>query len=122
MRRSLLQNNYAASANRSPESDPRIAAETVAIPGVDKLTGYLVKPKAPGRHPAIIVIHENCGLNPHIKDVTRRFGTEGFLALGVDCLSPVGGTPDRRGPGAHHDRPAQAGDAIASLARGRWRC
>src|SRR5690606_37685360 len=58
-----------------------------------KLSGYLVKPKVAGRHPAVIVIHENRGLNPHIKDVTRRFGTEGFLALGVDYLSPMGGTP-----------------------------
>ena len=41
----------------------------------------------------MVVIHENRGLNPHIKDVTRRFGTEGFVALGVDCLSPMGGTP-----------------------------
>jgi carboxymethylenebutenolidase len=88
----LLQNNYAV-AQVVAESDPRITAETVPIPGVDKLTGYLVRPKAAGRHPAVVVIHENRGLNPHIKDVTRRFGTEGFLALGVDCLSPMGGTP-----------------------------
>jgi carboxymethylenebutenolidase len=88
----LLQNNDAA-AQIVAETDPRIAAETVAIPGVDKLSGYLVKPKAAGRHPAVVVIHENRGLNAHIKDVTRRFGAEGFVALGVDCLSPMGGTP-----------------------------
>ena len=41
----------------------------------------------------VIVIHENRGLNPHIKDVTRRMATEGFIALGVDYLSPMGGTP-----------------------------
>jgi carboxymethylenebutenolidase len=41
----------------------------------------------------VIVIHENRGLNPHIKDVTRRFATEGFLAVGVDMLTPLGGTP-----------------------------
>jgi carboxymethylenebutenolidase len=40
------------------------------------------------------VIHENRGLNPHIKDVTRRFATEGFLALGPDYLTPQGGTPE----------------------------
>jgi carboxymethylenebutenolidase len=88
----LLQNDYAM-AQLVAEGDPRIAAETVAIAGVDKLSGYLVRPKAAGRHPAVVVIHENRGLNPHIKDVTRRFGTEGFVALGVDCLSPMGGTP-----------------------------
>jgi carboxymethylenebutenolidase len=42
----------------------------------------------------VLVIHENRGLNPHIKDVTRRFATEGFLALGLDFLSPQGGTTD----------------------------
>jgi carboxymethylenebutenolidase len=88
----VLQNNYAA-AQIVAESDARITAETVTIPGVDKLSGYLVRPKGAGRAPAVVVIHENRGLNPHIKDVTRRFGTEGFVALGIDCLSPMGGTP-----------------------------
>jgi carboxymethylenebutenolidase len=90
----ILQNNYAM-AQTVQESDPRITAETVDIPGVQGLKGYLVKPKAGGdKLPAVIVIHENRGLNPHIKDVTRRMATEGFLALGLDCLSPMGGTPE----------------------------
>ena len=64
------------------------------IPGTQGLKGYLVKPKdAAGKLPTVIVIHENRGLNPHIKDVTRRMATEGFIALGVDYLSPMGGTP-----------------------------
>jgi carboxymethylenebutenolidase len=63
------------------------------VPGVQGLTGYLVRPKAGGKHPAVLVIHENRGLNPHIKDVTRRVATEGFVALGLDYLSPIGGTP-----------------------------
>jgi carboxymethylenebutenolidase len=88
----LLQNNDAL-AQLVAENDPRIATETVPVPGVQKLTGYLARPKASGRHPAVIVIHENRGLNPHIRDVTRRFATEGFVALGVDYLSPMGGTP-----------------------------
>lgn len=86
----LLQNHAIA---QSMESDPRIMVSTVAIPGVDKLEGYLVKPREGGKYPAIIVIHENRGLNPHIKDVTRRFALDGFLALGVDYLAPQGGTP-----------------------------
>jgi carboxymethylenebutenolidase len=89
----MLENNY-AKAETIPESDPRIAAETVAIPGVAGLTGYLVTPKTAGKHGGVVVIHENRGLNPHIKDVTRRIGVEGFAALAVDCLSPMGGTPD----------------------------
>jgi len=88
----LLQNNYAL-AQTVPESDARISTETVEIPGVPGLKGYLVKPKTGDKLPTVIVIHENRGLNPHIMDVTRRFGTEGFIALGVDYLSPMGGTP-----------------------------
>jgi len=89
----ILQNNY-AKAQIVQENDPRIAAEMVDIPGAQGLKGYLVKPKdASGKLPTVIVIHENRGLNPHIKDVTRRMATEGFIALGVDYLSPMGGTP-----------------------------
>jgi len=89
----ILQNNY-AKAQIVQENDPRIAAEMVDIPGAQGLKGYLVKPKdASGKLPTVIVIHENRGLNPHIKDVTRRMATEGFIALGLDYLSPTGGTP-----------------------------
>ncbi len=89
----ILQNNYAM-AQIVQENDPRITAETVDIPGAQGLKGYLVKPKdAAGKLPTVIVIHENRGLNPHIKDVTRRMATEGFVALGLDYLSPMGGTP-----------------------------
>lgn len=59
-----------------------------------RLTGYLARLKGGGKRPAVIVIHENRGLNPHIKDVTRRIALSDFLALGVDMLSPLGGTPD----------------------------
>jgi carboxymethylenebutenolidase len=89
----VLQNNY-AHAQTVPEGDARITAEMVDIPGAQGLKGYLVKPKAGGdKLPTVIVIHENRGLNPHIKDVTRRMAIEGFIALGVDYLSPMGGTP-----------------------------
>lgn len=89
----ILQNNY-AQAQTVQENDPRITTETVDIPGAQGLKGYLVKPKdASGKLPTVIVIHENRGLNPHIKDVTRRMATEGFIALGLDYLSPMGGTP-----------------------------
>jgi carboxymethylenebutenolidase len=60
---------------------------------VQGLKGYLVKPKTGNDLPTVLVIHENRGLNPHIKDVTRRMATEGFTALGLDYLSPMGGTP-----------------------------
>ena len=57
------------------------------------MRGYLVTPTTPGPHPAVLVIHENRGLNPYIEDVARRFATEGFVALAPDGLSPVGGYP-----------------------------
>jgi carboxymethylenebutenolidase len=57
------------------------------------MRGYLVTPSAAGPHPAVLVIHENRGLNPYIEDVARRFATEGFVALAPDGLSPVGGYP-----------------------------
>ena len=88
----LLENNY-AQAQIVPETDPRLSTEMVDIPGVQGLKGYLVRPKAGGRLANVIVIHENRGLNPHIRDVTRRMAIEGFTALGVDFLGPMGGTP-----------------------------
>jgi carboxymethylenebutenolidase len=57
------------------------------------MSGYLAQPSGSERHPCVIVISENRGLNPHIEDVARRMAHEGFLALAPDILSPVGGTP-----------------------------
>jgi carboxymethylenebutenolidase len=58
-----------------------------------KMKGYLVTPKGTGPFPAVVVIHENRGLNPYIEDVARRLAVEGFLALAPDGLSPIGGYP-----------------------------
>jgi carboxymethylenebutenolidase len=58
-----------------------------------KMRGYLVSPSGPGPFPAVVVIHENRGLNPYIEDVARRLAVEGFLALAPDGLYPVGGYP-----------------------------
>lgn len=58
-----------------------------------KLSGYMARLKGTERRPAVIVIHENRGLNPHIRDVARRLAVEGFLAYAADMLSPLGGTP-----------------------------
>src|SRR5690606_6515765 len=57
------------------------------------MKAYLSRPKAGGKYGAVLVVHENRGLNPHIKDVTRRVAKAGFLALAPDALSPFGGTP-----------------------------
>jgi carboxymethylenebutenolidase len=57
------------------------------------MRGYLVRPTSDGPFPAVLVIHENRGLNPYIEDVARRAAVEGFLALAPDGLAPVGGYP-----------------------------
>jgi carboxymethylenebutenolidase len=59
----------------------------------DEMRGYLVQPKGEGPFPAVLVIHENRGLNPYIEDVARRAAMEGFLALAPDGLAPIGGYP-----------------------------
>ena len=86
----ILENNY-AHADILPEGDPRIVSETLKYEGG---AGYFVKPSAAGKYPGVIVIHENRGLNPHIKDVARRMAAEGFAALAPDYLSGLGGTPE----------------------------
>ncbi len=89
----LLQNDYAQAALVA-ENDARLATERVAYDSPKgKINGYLVRPKAKGKRPAIIVIQENRGLNPHIEDVARRLAVEGFLAFAPDLLSVSGGTP-----------------------------
>jgi carboxymethylenebutenolidase len=57
------------------------------------MRGYLVQPTSDGPFPAVLVIHENRGLNPYVEDVARRAAVEGFLALAPDGLAPVGGYP-----------------------------
>ena len=76
-----------------------VAAETVQFPSGDaQIEGYLVKPKTADKHPAILLIHENRGLNEHIRDVARRFASEGFVALAPDLLSRRGGTGKMKTP------------------------
>jgi carboxymethylenebutenolidase len=58
-----------------------------------RMRGYLVQPAGKGPFPAVVVIHENRGLNPYIEDVARRLAVEGFLALAPDGLAPIGGYP-----------------------------
>jgi carboxymethylenebutenolidase len=89
----LLQNDYARAAIVAPD-DARLAIDTVSYDaGGTKISGYLARPKEKGKRPAVLVIHENRGLNPHIQDVARRLALAGFLAYAVDLLSPLGGTP-----------------------------
>jgi carboxymethylenebutenolidase len=89
----LLEVNYAQAAT-VPEDDKDLVLEDVTWPGDGAtMQGYLARPKEKKKLGTVLVIHENRGLNPHIKDVTRRMAKEGFLALAPDALAPFGGTP-----------------------------
>jgi carboxymethylenebutenolidase len=89
----LLQNDYARAAIVPPD-DARLAIDTVSYDAQGtKINGYLARLKSKGKRPAVVVLHENRGLNPHIQDVARRIALEGFLTLAVDMLTPLGGTP-----------------------------
>jgi carboxymethylenebutenolidase len=86
-----------AEAAQTSGADPRIHAEFVEVEspaGYGKVRGYLVRPAKPGhRLPAVLVVHENRGLNPHIEDVARRLALENFLVFAPDALFSLGGYP-----------------------------
>jgi carboxymethylenebutenolidase len=90
----MLKPNYAL-AITVPENDPAIHAETVSVPspqGNGHIDSYLVRPaNARGKLPGILVVHENRGLNPYVKDVARRLAMAGYMALAPDGLTSVGG-------------------------------
>lgn len=91
-----LSPNYAL-AQQVAADDPEIVTERITYPspnGHGEVNAYLVKPAgATGKLPAVLVIHENRGLNPYIEDVTRRLGKAGFMAMAPDGLTSVGGYP-----------------------------
>ena len=91
-----LSPNYALAQQVAP-GDSGIVTERITYPspnGHGEVNGYLVKPAgATGKLPAVLVIHENRGLNPYIEDVARRLGKAGFMALAPDGLTSVGGYP-----------------------------
>ena len=91
----LIEANQARAAIIDP-ADARVTTTRVTFAGPKgDVAAYLARPAAAtGKLPAILVIHENRGLNPHIEDVTRRAALDGFTALGVDFLSSQGGTPE----------------------------
>ncbi|MBI3063137.1 MAG: dienelactone hydrolase family protein [Deltaproteobacteria bacterium] len=95
MANSLLEPLFApaAYAAQVDPSDPALSSSAVQFAGpASAISGYLTKPKAGGKHPAIVVIHENRGINDHTRDVARRLAKEGYVALAPDYLSRGGGT------------------------------
>lgn len=90
----LLEVNYTKAQTVLPD-DKRLKSEYVTYPaeGEGNMRLYVVRPAKKKKYAAVMVIHENRGLNPHIEDVTRRMALEGFLAFAPDALAPLGGTP-----------------------------
>ena len=92
----MMSPNYAL-AEQVSFNDPDIVPEYIMYPspnGHGEVRGYLVRPsKAEGKLPAVVVVHENRGLNPYIEDVARRLAKAGFMAIAPDGLTSVGGYP-----------------------------
>ncbi|HYC40358.1 MAG TPA: dienelactone hydrolase family protein [Chitinophagaceae bacterium] len=87
----MLEVNYAHAAQTGTDD---LHIEGVSYAGVNgDMQAYLARPKKEKKYAAIVVIHENRGLNPHIQDVTRRAARAGYLAIAPNALSPLGGTP-----------------------------
>jgi carboxymethylenebutenolidase len=88
----LLEVNNAHAAI-TPEED--LFTERITYPGINgDIQAYVARPKKDKKYPAVVVIHENRGLNAHIEDVTRRAAKAGFLSIAPNALSSLGGTPE----------------------------
>ena len=127
----MLRPNYAW-AEQVSKTDARIKVETVTVPspkGTGSIKGEFVRPaNATGKLPAVLVIHENRGLNPYIEDVARRLGVAGYMAFAGDGLTSVGGYPGDDEKGAQMfgqvDRAKMGNDfeAAARWLKGRADC
>lgn len=101
------------------ENDPRLETGKVSYPGPKgAIIAYRAVLKGGGRRPGVVVIHENRGLNRHIEDVARRFALAGFVALAVDGLSPLGGTPADEDQARDMIGKLDPADAVANFAAG----
>ena len=109
----MLRPNYAL-AQQVAKNDSRIKAEYALYPSPQgnspngMMRGLLARPATGNKFPAVVVVHENRGLNPYIEDVVRRLAVAGFLALGPDALWPLGGYPAVDKYGAEADEKAVA--------------
>ncbi|MCG6904890.1 MAG: dienelactone hydrolase family protein [Rhodobacter sp.] len=113
-----LQPNYALAQQVMPD-DPAIETMQVSYESPDghgTINGLMAKPAgATGPLPAVLVIHENRGLNPYIEDVVRRAAKAGYLALGPDGLSPLGGYPGTDEQGREMQRSLDGGKLMADF-------
>jgi carboxymethylenebutenolidase len=115
----MLKPNYAW-AIQVPKDDSRIKAESNTVPspeGNGSIKGYLVRPaNVTGKVPAVLVIHENRGLNPYIEDVARRLAIAGYMAFAPDALTSVGGYPGNDEKGLELFRSLDAAKVRADFA------
>jgi carboxymethylenebutenolidase len=108
----MLKPNYAL-AQQVPKEDNRIKAEYTMYPSPKgnssngTMRGLLARPAKGDKFPAVLVIHENRGLNPYIEDVVRRLAVAGFMAFGPDAIWPLGGYPNVDKYGADADDKAR---------------
>lgn len=112
-----LMEDSSAQAQIIAETDDRLAIARIEYDANGtKVAGYLARLKGGQKRPAVIVIHENRGLTPHIQDVARRLAAEGFLAFAPDMLSPLGGTPPDQTQATQMIRTLNADETVARLA------
>lgn len=118
-----LSPNYAWSQEIAAD-DSRITTERIkyASPnGGKEISGLLAKPSKGDKFPAVLVIHENRGLNPYIEDVARRLAVKGFLALAPDALSPLGGYPGNDDEGRAMQRKRDGAEMTQDfIAAAKW--
>jgi carboxymethylenebutenolidase len=112
----LLHSRH-AEAQMIPSNDDRLVTSRAEYgAGAARISGYLARAQGGGKRPAVIVIHENRGLTPHIEDVARRMALEGFLAYAPDMLTPLGGTPADESKGPQMIGSLNADETVARLA------
>lgn len=118
-----LAPNYAW-AQQVKADDPRIKTEMVTYPspdGAGTMKGLLAYPAKGDKFPAVLVIHENRGLNPYVEDVARRLAVEGFLALAPDALTPLGGYPGNDDEGRAMQAKRDSAEILQDfIAAARW--
>ena len=123
----ILPGCTGATARAAGKSALNVAGEFITYPGTSgDMRAWISIPEGNEKYPGVIVIHENRGLVPHIRDVSNRMAMEGFVALAPDALSPLGGTPEDQDKGREmigqldRDRPLRGldGDFGPSQRRG----
>ena len=117
---SALMPDYAKARQVDP-ADPGITTERFAYgspEGGGEISGLMAMPAGSAAAPAVLVVHENRGLNPYIEDVARRLAKAGYLALAPDALSPLGGYPGTDDEGRAMQRQRDRGEMLQDFLAG----